>query len=555
MTRRIRREDAEVVVASLPGSYLPTVIDLRKWPCDSRLKVQLADAIELLTGVNGNWKSAQSAERNAYRTRFFANWCGRNNVKELTQLTPDLWNSYLLHEARNGRKKATQNRQLVAVRQILWCYPEHLNASLPKFLRRRLPKKDHEASQPYPDPVFKAIQKAATVVVNAEFNRIRPNIALLRRRGQPSLSNDQRARVEALHEIATTGGPQSAESLGALGIKMASNRSSGVSEARPLLFMTTQGAYAVAVLIACLEGANFTPINERKVPSAAPGIGVGDAIWTVEDEKRRRHEHPYDAHAIPKNARRAMAKIIEMTQPARDYLAANSLAGADRLIVYWPAASGLESAPTVGLGKSYPLGVGRFPWWKRGDEPISFIRIRKTVRVTIDRTPQGHSRATWSTNYIESSESERERLREQAVVTGLWAVVDNAKRHLKMRFEQSALTDIEQDTAVGGCVDWKHHPLTGKPCGDDFLLCLQCTNAFATPRHLPRLIELRHQLEAIASTDGPDWTDFRAMAYGCLVALIDDRTLISSDHYEAAERSITDVDRSEIQLLLNGKYT
>ena len=41
-------------------------------------------------------------------------------------------------------------------------------------------------------------------------------------------------------------------------------------------------------VIACLEGANFTPINERKVPNAAPGIGTCEDIRSVEDEKRRK---------------------------------------------------------------------------------------------------------------------------------------------------------------------------------------------------------------------------------------------------------------------------
>ena len=142
----------------------------------------------------------------------------------------------------------------------------------------------------------------------------------------------------------------------------------------------------------------------------------------------------------------------------------------------------------------------------------------------------------------------------QAVEEGLWAVVKNAENHLKMRFER-AMTATQTDTAIGGCADWENHPVTGQPCGDDFLLCLQCTNAFATPRHLPRLIELRHQLEAIASTDGPDWTDFRAMAYGCLIALLDDRSIITSDEYARAERAITGADASEVHLLLNGKYS
>jgi hypothetical protein len=548
-----RREDPQVVAASLPGSYAPTLIDLREWPCDARLKVQFADAIEALTGVNGVWKSAQSARQNRDRTKYFAKWCGEHDVRELDQLTPDRWNSYLLHLAAKGTKNNTQHRQLVTVRQVLRRYPHRLHPDLLKHLNRRLPKRDADESQPYPKDVYDAILKAAMAAVDAEYQRIHPNLLLLRRRNTRKLSHEQRARADALHEVATTGAPLSDETRDALGIRISGHRYSGVNVARPMLFVSQEGAVAIAVLIACLEGANFTPINERKVPSAAAGLGVSEDIWSVEDEKRRRHGRPYDVHAIPKNARRAMAKIIQMTQPGRDYLASNDLPGADRLIVYWPVMKALDSSPSVGLTPSH-LKLNRLKWWPNQDEPISFNRIRKTVRVLIDRTPQGHSRATWSTSYVEASEVERERLMTEAVETGLWAVINNAENHLKMRFER-AVTTIDTDTAIGGCIDWEHHPLTGQPCGDDFLLCLQCTNAFATSRHIPRLIELRHQLEAIASTDGPDWTDFRAMAYGCLLALVDDRTLITADEYVVAERAITDEDRTEVRLLLNGKYT
>lgn len=548
-----RRDDPHVVLASLPGAYTHTVIDLRKWPCDAHLRVQFADAIEALTGVNGTWKSAQSARQNRNRIKNFAKWCGDHNVRELSQLTPDRWNTYLLHLATNGTKNNTQHRQLVAVRQVLRRYSRRLHPDLPKHLNRRLPKRDADESQPYPRDVFDAILKAATAAVNAEYQRIHPNLLMLRRRNSDELSAEQRARADALHEIASSGAPLSDATRHRLGITISDHRYSGVNAARPMLFVSQEGAVAIAVLIACLEGVNFTPINERKVPSAAPGLGVSDDILGVEDEKRRRHGHPYDIHAIPKNARRAMTKIIEMTQPGRDYLTAHDLPGADRLVVYWPVMKALNSAPSVGLTPSH-LKLNRLKWWPHQNEPISFNRIRKTVRVLIDRTPQGHSRATWATSYIEASEVERERLMTEAVETGLWAVIKNAENHLKMRFERTATT-TDTDTAIGGCIDWEHHPLTGQPCGDDFLLCLQCTNAFATSRHLPRLIELRHQLEAIASTDGPDWTNFRAMAYGCLLALINDRTLIPADEYAAAERAITDDDRTETHLLLNGKYS
>lgn len=545
-----RRGERYVVVASLSGSYLPTTIDLSAWQCEPHLREQLADAIETITGVNGTWRSSFGTRGNERLVKRFATWCGKHDVHVLGELTPAKWNSYLLNLAQSGVSGNTQKKEVSTVRQLLRCHPQRLHSDLPKHLNRRLPQNDSDESQPLPMDVYNAILKAATAAVNAEHRRIQVNLRLIAQRGSGELTAERKALADALYEVATTGAARSAAAQDALGINV--RRSAGIIAARPKLFVTYGGAVAIAVLIACLEGANLAPINERKVPSAGPGLGVADDIWTVEDEKRRRQQYPYEVQTIPKNARRAMAKIIEMTQPARDYLAANDLPGADRLIVYWPGRGG-GATPSVGLGTRDIFARQRIEWWPDPDLPVSFNRIRKTVRVLIDRAPQGHSRATWSTSYIEASAVERDRLMTEAVETGLWAVIKSAESHLKMRFERAALPN-DTDTAIAGCSDWEHHPLTGQTCGDDFLLCLQCKNAFATPRHLPRLIELRHQLEAIASTDGPDWTDFRAMAYGCLVALIDDRTLIDGAEYVAAERAICDADRAVIQLLLNGRY-
>lgn len=548
-----RRENPEVVIASLSGSYTSVLHDFRDWPCDVGLRVQLADAFEALTGVNGTWKSAYTAKGNYVRIKEFARWCGDNNVRKLVELTPNRWNDYLLHLAKSTAKNNTRRRDLGALRMVLGCYPHRLHPDLTKRLNQRLPLREIDEAQPFEMGVFDSIRDAAAAAVNAEYRRIQPNLLLLRQTESQTLSPQKLARADALREVAATGAPRSAAARSALGISVREGRSLGVAGGRPMLFVSYEGAVAIAVLIACLEGVNFTQINERRVPSGAPGLGVTEDILTVEDEKRRRQSEQYDAHAIPKNARRAMTRIIDMTQPARDYLAAQNLPGADRLIVYWPGRGGRTDSPQVGLRPTEIHKNYRLSWWPDSDVSVSFNRIRKTVRVLVDRTPQGHSRATWSTLYVAASEVERERLMTEAVETGLWAVIENAEAHLKMRFER-ADTSANTDTTIGGCVDFEHHPLTGKPCGDDFLLCLQCTHAFATPRHLPRLIELRHQLEAIASTDGPDWTDFRAMAYGCLISLLDDRTLIAADEYRVADGAITDEDRAEIQLLLNGRY-
>ncbi len=50
------------------------------------------------------------------------------------------------------------------------------------------------------------------------------------------------------------------------------------------------------------------------------------------------------------------------------------------------------------------------------------------------------------------------------------------------------------DTAWSACGDFQHHPETGKPCGDSFLLCFLCGNCLITQDYLPRLLALLNAL-------------------------------------------------------------
>jgi len=156
-----RRENPEVVVASLRGSYTPTVIDLRDWPCDVVLRVQLADSIEALAGVNGTWQSAYTARGNYGHIKHFAKWCGDHDVHELIELNANRWNSYLLHLAGGETKSNSRRRHVGAVRQVLLRYPQRLHPGLAKSLNRRLPQKDGNASQPFERDIYDAILKAA----------------------------------------------------------------------------------------------------------------------------------------------------------------------------------------------------------------------------------------------------------------------------------------------------------------------------------------------------------------------------------------------------------
>ncbi|UBV17757.1 hypothetical protein [Mycolicibacterium fortuitum] len=62
------------------------------------------------------------------------------------------------------------------------------------------------------------------------------------------------------------------------------------------------------------------------------------------------------------------------------------------------------------------------------------------------------------------------------------------------------------DTEVASCLDFDHHPDTGKQCTASFSTCLMCSNALVMERHLPALLAMLHRLEgALDGTDAETW--------------------------------------------------
>lgn len=543
---RMRKDD--LVVEWTPDrSTARHVVDLRDWPGDRRLRTELADSLEALTGAVGTWRSVPTVASSANLLRRFTEFCAANDVSQLRELNRATWNDFQLQVQATGGKN-THRKNLGVIRLAISRFPQRLQPELRDSLMRRLPRAEPEAVVAYHPVDFDKITRAARREVQAAWRRIAASQEVLAAAAGPVPEAEQSERILALREIAATGRPEPRKSrYRALGLPSVR---AGVNAARRHLFLDGSEAVAAAVLIACTEGLNFTPIAERTVPSAAPGLGVPDELMSVEDEKRRRGRQPFDAHAIPARARTPIAMIKQMTQPGRDYLLAHGLEGSERLINYWRFQGRGALAPQANVPR--PAEV-KLAWWPEDVPPLQFGRLRKSWVVHIERTPQGHSRATWIKSYLLADEVERERLRTESVEAGLWSLINSAEAHLRMRFEHVSL-ERDNDTAFASCTDFEHHPRTGMPCGDDFLLCLQCENAVATPRHLPQLVALQQALEGLASTDGPAWTDFRAAAYGCLMALLNDRSLISEEELAAARHAVTDADRHIIDRTLNGVF-
>lgn len=62
------------------------------------------------------------------------------------------------------------------------------------------------------------------------------------------------------------------------------------------------------------------------------------------------------------------------------------------------------------------------------------------------------------------------------------------------------------NTAAGACLDFTHRRFAdhaGQRCPASFLTCLGCSNAVATPAHVPRLVALSDAMERIGSAVTP----------------------------------------------------
>ncbi len=558
----LRQRPLDLVITWTPEGALETEsMDLSAWPGSQPLLVELADTIEALTSPVGTWRSPKTVEGNARILQRFAVWCSAASIGSVGSLTLNAWNDFQSHVYNEQSNGNTQRYVIGCVRLALAQYPSRLLPALRRRLITRLPRQENEPTIPYTTSDFLKIKKAAIKTVHRAYRRIDANVALLRQLDSAELDEIQRAKAQALAQVAETGRPANMaqyHALGAITYLAVRGRKTPVPKgsvhlARRTLFLTPSEALAAGVAMACVEGLNHQPISDRLVPSGAPGLGTPSVLMSVEDEKNRRRTRRWDPHALPADASRVVAMIRVATGPGRSYLQRHDLAGADRLIVRWNHRRG--PAPQAGLPYvDHPSArlTAAAGWWPLRQETLSWRRLRTTALVRVQRRPQGHTLATFVSNYALADESTREELRDGAIRDGLWALLDNAEQHLRLQFTREPVP-ADLDMAYSACADHDHHPETDAPCHEGLLACLGCKNAMATPRHLPRLIVLRQMLVNLASADTGHFSRQHAQALARVTGLLDDRTLISSHELERATRKITDADRRIIGLLLTEK--
>ncbi|MCX6461701.1 MAG: hypothetical protein NTZ03_15505 [Actinobacteria bacterium] len=192
--------DPFVVVCFPEGSTESLTIDFSDWVGSSALRAEMAVACRRLTGPAGGWRSVHTINGGVAIGRRFVSWCDDRGLQTFANLTPSLWNDWLLHVQSKPSKAGTQ-RDLIARARHFVLASGVASENVVDVLKHRLPRGPIDEVECYSEEQFNAIQSAAKRVVAAAHRRITENIALCN--NDPSLLTvEQQTRVTALRILA-----------------------------------------------------------------------------------------------------------------------------------------------------------------------------------------------------------------------------------------------------------------------------------------------------------------------------------------------------------------
>ncbi|MFG3227605.1 hypothetical protein ACGF07_22875 [Kitasatospora sp. NPDC048194] len=487
-----------------------------------RLQREFAEVFAAQAGPDGAWKTLPSSRESwlilLYFSRFLAE---QDQVPEsLGELAPEIWAAWRLSRMPNS----TGSRQIRKVARLLRDHPA-VPEETRRLMTRRVPK-EKSTETAYSPEEFDEIKLTATRLFRPALHRIRANWQHLQdwKAGRFDEGSEDWLVGEALDHLVRTG--DTPTYIGKDGRRRPSFRhrnglgGNSAEKTWMRLFLSTDEASALMVLIIAAYGWNATPVMELKVPAASPDAGgEGQVIYRVELEKRRRDQPArYETRNLTDwgadSPGRLITHAIEATAPARAALE-HLGAPTDRLIV-WRMAQWRDVYGESGAGM-FDGNIHAHVWrnWRRqlGDgKTLNLRRLRKTVVIAHQRTPTQHSQDTHDGVYV--LPDPRTHADAQPVITaGVEEAVAAAKASFTAQVTR-AETDAASDTATASCSDYTHSPFgtPGLPCRASFLLCMACPNAVVTPRHLPRLsylLQMLEELKAVLAADvwDQDWRE------------------------------------------------
>ena len=533
----------------------------------------LVAGFAVATAPGGRWRRRDSVRTGSdVLRRLYRYLRGRARpVERVEDITPVIWAAWRSDMRLRSRWPGLINSSRALLHDV-----EGIPDDTLVEMRRRHRKPKDRLSGAYAPDEFAAIQRAAWATVDAATERIRGarnELAAFRDALASGLPVDGvlARRGVFLDHLARTGEPPEDRPSAV-----------GLSGARSwhALFLTLDEVFALRVLFASVHGYNAATIDTQTATHRRPdGDSGGHEISTVDIEKARRagpsrHGTENLVARAPRSPGGLYRLAVALTEPARVALAALGHP-TDRLLIgrSHRIAQGLVLDPQFGAVSRHWAGEAGLLDPSGAVLRVSLQRLRLTEQVVHDK-PQGHTQRVHDEIYV-LREPRARRAAIPVILAGLGDAVDHARATVAMRRWSTADVDAARmnpesaaqslgvptekvlrlvsgalDTALGGCLDFEHSPMSGGgSCRASFLLCLACPNAIATPRHLPRLVCLRDALVNVASAVTPKvWTTDYADHFARLDDLLSGHS--TPEELAAAAARVTAADRDLVTSLL-----
>jgi hypothetical protein len=516
-----------------------------------KFQLELATVFATRATPTGLWRNLPTSKQAYWALDYFARWLARqervpSSVADLDAATWLRWR--MEHMGNTGARRALRLTRMLLLGTGL------LDPQTRSEVVKRVPK-DQSTEASYNDDELRVLAVAARRVWRLARSRICRNLEHLRRyrAGEFEPGTQDHLVGQALEHIAADGDVPRTDWKDRAPEPWVKKALGGGhrDQTWKRLYLDDAEVMAALLLLACKEGWNQTSIQELKVPERIDGHS-SQALYRVELEKRRRlPPHRYETRNLtdsaPDSTARLLRHIIEVTQPARDVLAAHGHP-TDRLLVSHRAdalGADVEGMFQHGLGSH-----ARENFRKRSGQSVNLRRVRKTVNNRHRREPNQNTRETHESVYL---------LRDPHTITESEVLIargiERALTHAET-VEAAVMPDdseIGDDTATATCVDPERSPYSpwGVACSATFLLCLACHNAVVMPKHLGRLAYLYECLTNRRNSLPPEaWANEWEGHYERLHSLRSEH--YSEGQWKQALDTLTDDDRTIVDHLLKG---
>ncbi|MGH3633748.1 MAG: hypothetical protein ACRDTS_06575 [Mycobacterium sp.] len=510
--------------------------------------------------------------------------------KRIEELRPEVWWSWRASVEATNRWPSVI--QLMA--GLLGNTPG-VAESTRKALRARHRKPKTRLYDAYSREEFQRIRSASSLIVRTGLRRINANLSTLDTYysgGEPtdapavSIRGRKWTAGEFLDHLARTGCVPPRSANGALSTRVrALVNLDGATTINEALFPNSAETLSLSFLLVCERGYNCSVLDNLTIDvDRADDHLDEDPIRVLHlDKPRRGPAARFSDETLTGDSSRVIGQALEMTDQARKTLA---LLGnpTESLLIFRTSNAGGDSGAEkfrTKLPNAYHF-ICR--WQDRtsllADDgtplQVSHQRLRLTEQV-LNTRPRQNSPAVSESIYRRSDPQTRKEAA-AVIIRGQTEAIEHARVTVAMRTltehdieaaqadpgplaerlrvppeKISLLISGALNTATGACLDFAHSPFADRAdrtCRASFLMCLGCSNAVATPAHLPRLVALGDALERIGSAvSSAVWDEDYASHHRRLIDLLTSNT--TPQEREQARQQVTDADEAAVMRLLS----